>query len=185
MERLIPLGFPNHLFIEQLATARAQRINDPLAMRKVKPEEFRIEQIKLVFFVTEEITKPPIVEQNAAFLVDNTDCCRTVVEDLTKLALLLQNLMFVPSQSGDVIDPEHALAAYKTNMASAIRDLRIGQEESEELAGLGSPCHFLIEDLTAVHAKRLDDYRTPFKIMPELTRVEISKPLLLITEHLP
>src|SRR5262249_5020633 len=70
VERLAALGLPNYLFVEQLAAASAQQIDDPLAMRKVKPAEFRIVQMKLVFFVTEEITKPPVVEQNTAFLVD-------------------------------------------------------------------------------------------------------------------
>ena len=126
IKQLSLLGFPNHLFVEQLATAGPQQIDNALTVREIVPESPGIEKFKLHFLVAGQFAQPPIVEQQAPLLVDHAQRGRTIFEDLAKLTLLLGDLHLVLRQCGDVVDPEYALAADETDMATVVGDLHVG-----------------------------------------------------------
>ena len=58
-------------------------------------------------------------------------------------------------QRGDVVDPQHALAADEADVPARVGDLRVGQQQVEELAVLGPPDHLLVQQLPAPLAQRL------------------------------
>ncbi len=93
------------------------------------------------------------MEQDAPVLVDDAHRGRTVVQDFAKLALLLDDLRLVLGQRGDVVDPQHALAADKADVSALIGDLHVGQQQMNQRAVLGPPDHLFVEDLTAPFAQ--------------------------------
>ena len=183
-QKLALLGLPDDFFVEKLAAAGAQQFDDTVPMRQVMPEAFGIEQIQLLLLIAEQVAHAPIVEENAPVLVDDAHGGRTVIQDFAKLAFLLHDLELVLGQRGDVVDPEHPLAADEADVAAAIGHLRVGQQQVQELAGLGAPDHLFVEQLAASVPQRRDDSRTLLEVVPELARVEAVELVFLIAQEL-
>ena len=122
------LGLPDHLLVQQLTAARPQQLDHAGPMFEVVPEPLGVEQLQFVFLVPRQVAQPPIVEQQPPVLVDNAHRGRTVFQDFVKLPLLFLDLMLVPRERGDVVDPEHALAADEADMPARVGDLHVGQQ---------------------------------------------------------
>ena len=183
IEQLAALGLPDHLFVEQLAAAGPQYIDDACPMIEVVPEEFGIEQLQLVFFIACQFTQPPIVKQQPSVFVDHAQSGRAVFKDLAKLPFLLGDLRLVLCQRGDVIDPEHAFGAGEADLAALVGHLHIRQQQVKQSAGLAPPGHLLIEQLTTVFAQRFDDARALFDVVPECTRFDAFEFVLAVAEQ--
>ena len=149
IEQFSALGLPDHLFVEQLAAACAQQLDDALPVREVVPEPLGVEQFQLILLVARQFAQPPVVEQQSPIFVDHAQAGRAVFEDFTELALLFGDLRLVLRLRGDVVDPEHSLAADEADVASLIRDLHVGQQQMHQLPALGPPNHLLIQQLSA------------------------------------
>ena len=150
------LGLPDHLLVEQLAAARAQQFDDARAVIEVVPEALGVEQLQLVLLVADQIAQPPIVKQDAAVLVDHAHRGRAVIQDFAKLALLLDDLRLVLRQRGDVVDPQHALAAGEADVSALIGDLHIGQQQMKRAGRSWSARSTrLVDELAAVFVQRL------------------------------
>src|SRR5829696_8134218 len=107
------------------------------------------------------------MKEDAPFFVDYADCGWAVIQNFTKLALLLDDLCFVLHERADVIDPQHAFAASKTDLSTLIRHLHIRQEHMQRSPAFGSPNHPFIDQLAAFSAQRLDDSSALFDVVPE------------------
>ena len=153
-------------------------------MIEVVPELLGVEQFKLFLLIAQQVAHAPIVEEDAPFVVDDAHSRRTVVQDFAELALLLDDLELVPGQRRDVVDPKHPLAADEADVATAIGDLCIGQQQVEELAALGAPNHFLVQKLPAAVAQRCDDPGTLFEVVPELAGVDAVELVLRVSKQL-
>jgi hypothetical protein len=184
MQRIAVLGFPDHLFVQELAAARAQQFDDAFTMGEIDPKAPGVEQIQLVALVAEQIAKPPVVKQNASIVVDHAHSRRAVVEDFAKLPLLLHDLKLVLGQGGDVIDPQHALAADEADVAAAVGDLRVAEQQIQKLARLGAPDHPLVEKLAALLAQRSNNAGALLEVMPEQAGVKPAELVFRITQKL-
>ena len=166
IEQFALLGLPDDFLVQQLSAARPQQLDHARAMIEVVPETPGVEQFQLLFFIAGQFAQAPIVEQEPPILVDDIHGGGAEVEDFAKLALLLGDLLLVLRQRGDVVDPQHALAADKTDMAAVITDLHIGQKQMNQRAFLGTPNHLFIEKLAALLAQLVDDPRALIEVMP-------------------
>ena len=126
-----------------------------VAMVEIVPKQLGVEQIELFLLVAEQVPHPPIVKQDPPVLVDDADRRRAEVQNFAKLALLLDDLRLVLGQRGDVVNPQHALAAGKTDVSAVVGDLHIGQQQMDRAAFLGPPDHPLVDELTALLVQRL------------------------------
>ena len=61
------------------------------------------------------------------FLIDYPNGSRAIVENFTKLVLLLRELCLAMREVGDVVKPKDPLATDETDMSSTVRHLHIGQ----------------------------------------------------------
>ena len=139
---------------------------------EVAPESLAVEEKQFFLLVAEQVAHSPVVKQDPPVLVDDADRRRAEVEDLAKLALLFENLRLVLGQRGYVVNPQHALAADKTDVPALVGDLGVGQQHMKELAVLGPPDGLLIQQLPAPLAKRRDDSRTLLAVVPERAGVD-------------
>ena len=157
---------PDDFLVQQLSAARPQQFDHARAMIEVVPEPPGVEQFQLLFLIASQFAQAPIVEQEPPILVDDIYRGGAKVENFAKLALLLGDLRLVLRQRGDVIDPQHPLAADKTDVAAVIADLYIGQKQMNQRPLLGPPNHLFIENLAALRAQLVDDPRALIEVMP-------------------
>ncbi len=92
-------------------------------------------------------------------------------ENFPKLALLFDDLRLVLGQRGDVVDPEHALAADEADVAAAIGDLHVGQQQMQQPAALGPPDHPFVQDLAALLAQLRNDAGPLLEVVPVLAGI--------------
>ncbi|MFY9694633.1 MAG: hypothetical protein WAK35_12915 [Xanthobacteraceae bacterium] len=135
-------------------------------MIEVVPETPGVEQFQLLFLIAGQFSQAPIVEQEPPIVVDDIHCGGAEVEDFAKLAFLLGDLRLLLGQRANIVNPQHTLAADKTNMATVIPDLHIGQQQMNQCAFLGPPNHFFIEKLAALLAQLVDDPYALIEVMP-------------------
>ncbi len=87
-------------------------------------------------------------------------------------------------QRGDVVDPQHALAAGEADVTAVIGDLHVGQEDVHRLAVLRLPGHLLVQELAAALAQAFDDAGALVEVVPEPARVEQRELVGVIAEQL-
>ena len=183
IEQLALLGLPDHLLVQQLAAARPQQLDYARTMSEVVPEPLGVEQFQFLFLVAGQFAQAPIVEQEPPILVDDAHRSRTIVENFAKLALLLGDLRLVLRQRGDVVNPQHALAADKTDMPAVVGDLHVGQQEMNQRAFLGPPYHLFIQNLAALIAQLVDDPRALIEVMPMRAGVAKVEFILAVSQN--
>ena len=152
-------------------------------MIEVVPEPLGVEQLKLARLVAHQVAQAPIVKKDAALLVDHAHRCGAKVQDFVELALLLDNLRLMLNKGGNIVDPQHALAAGKADVSALIGDLHVGQQHMKRPAALGPPDHALVDELAAAFAQRLDDPRALLDIVPEQPRVDQLELILPISKQ--
>lgn len=151
-------------------------------MGEVIPKSLGVEEFEFFLRITGQFAQAPIVKQEPSFFVDDADHSRAIVENLTELALLFGDLHLVLRQCGDVINPEDALPADKTDVSSVIGDLDVRQQEMNEAARLGSSYHPLIQNLSAPAAQLVDDPGALVEVMPMQASVAKIEFLLRISQ---
>ena len=166
IEQFALLGLPDDFLVQQLSAACPQHFDHARAMIEIIPEPPGVEQFQLFFFIAGQFAQAPIVEQEPPILVDDIHGGGAKVENFAKLSLLLGDLVLVLRQRGNVVNPQHALAADETDVAAVITDLDIGQKQMNQRAFLGTPNHLFIEKLAALLAQLIDDPRALIEVMP-------------------
>src|SRR5215213_4772540 len=133
------------------------------------------------------------IEQPAIARVAQHEAVLGVVEDEAlrdALDRLDEALLAEPAgvlgrlQRGDVVDPQHALAAGEADVTAVIGDLDIGQEDVHRLALLRLPDHLLVQELAAAFAQAFDDATALVEVVPEASRVEERQLVGVIAEQL-
>ena len=152
-------------------------------MIEVVPEQLGVEQLQFALLVAQQLAHPPIVKQDASVFVDHAHRRRAEVQNFVKLALLLDDLRLVLDERGDVVNPQHALAAGKADVPTLIGDLHVGQQQMKRPAALGPPDYALVDELAAAFAQRLDDPRALLDVVPEQPGLDELKLILLVSEH--
>src|SRR4051812_49391258 len=106
------------------------------------------------------------MKKQPSVLVDDVQACRAVFQDFAKLPLLLDEFRFSLPERGHIIDPRYPLPSHETNVASLISDLRIGDQDVDQLAVLRFPHRLLVQDFATTAPQLLDDARSLVQIVP-------------------
>ena len=153
-------------------------------MFEVVPEPLGVEQLQFGFLVPRQVAQPPIVEQQPPVLIHNAHRGRTILQDFVKLPPLFLDLMLVPRERRDVVDPEHALAADEADMPSRVGDLRVGQQHVNGLAVLGPPDRLFVQQLPTPFAQQRDHSRALLAVVPEYAGIDAVEFFLAAAEQL-
>jgi len=86
-----------NFFIEDFAAALTELADDPLALIEVAPEFARVKKMKLVPIIAEKFAHTRVMEQEAAFFVDNVETGRAVLENIEELTIAFYELSSIGS----------------------------------------------------------------------------------------
>ncbi len=178
-------GLPDHLLVEQLAASVPEEPDDPSPMVEVMPESLRIEELQFLFFITQQIAQAPIVEQESSLFVNDEQRRGAILQDLTKLALLLGDLRLALGQRGDVVHPANTLATDEADMSAAVGHLHIRDEQVQKLPLFGLPDHLLVQQLAASVSQRFNNPSSLLEVVPERAGVNVIDLLLRVPQEFP
>ena len=122
------------------------------------------------------------MKQQKAIFVDDIQAGGAMIQDLAELTLVFRALRLALPQRGDIVNPQHALSADKTDVTAAIGSLRVGNQYMDQLALLCLPDGFLIEDQIRIVVQGFDDAGALLAVVPESSGVEQAEFFARIAE---
>ena len=124
------------------------------------------------------------MEQQPPLFVNHVEPGGAMFEDFPELPLLVGEFHFPLSQRGDIVDPRNSLAADETDMAAVICNLRIRDQNVDQLALFRPPDCFLVQHLTAPLPEGFDDPGSVLKVVPAPSGIKEAHLLLVVAQEL-